>query len=198
MLHAALALNGFRTERDAVDTAMAASLEDDATFQSICFLTAANEQKISELRKMQFPTKLPNGRPIPRLPTGHRETQSETRALVQAQNEAFERAEAEVRAAAQSDVNRRASLAERVRLLGPEPEKGIAVRFRLLNGRIVQRKFLSSNTAEDLYCWAAFQCGSGEGDFELRGTAGVVPTTGTLGTNKIVHRTLLTVLPLSD
>jgi hypothetical protein len=221
-----IVLNGFRSERDALDAAIAASIQEetlrslgrvrpdavtpaDASYRSICDLTGANEQKIRELRKLRFTSKLPHGRPIPKLPTApqHREALNESQVIRRAQDDEYEKALAEVQAAttepppAEPDQTRethRARIAERAQALDAEPEKGIALAIRFATGEVVQRKFLPSLTTDDLYCWVAFRCDLPDDGFELRGPNGMLPRTGTLEANKLVHRTLLTLVSNSD
>jgi hypothetical protein len=96
------------------------------------------------------------------------------------------------------NANRRANLAERAQALAVEPEKGILLAFRVPTGETVHWKFLPSVATDDLYCWVAVRWELGDGEFELRGPEGVLPRTGTLEAHKMVNRTLLTVVAISD
>jgi hypothetical protein len=151
---------------------------------------------------MKFPSTLPNGHAIPKLPqTAQPEKRlSESQRIRKEQNDNYARALAEVQAEEfeaanpqQSVDNYRETVAQRYEGLGPEPEVGITLALQISPENRIFRTFGPSTTIEDLYYWAAFHSDRPPEHIELGTPTGILPRDGTLADQLLTNRTLVQV-----
>lgn len=225
----ALAINAGLNDDDAFNTAVVQSLQEHSRqrkppgdeiihrLQKVGELADENEVKILQLRKLQFETRIPSNKPIPRVPTIKRaideDPLSASQKIRREQDAEYEEA---LRAAQEAELNAQQPhpeeedepaqvgyaemIAQRLTEIEAEPSEGITIAVMLPNMERVSRRFTDTAKGEDVYVWIAANEGVQAGGFRLS-TFALVGPDGTLELNEPIsqqvsgRRTLLNLVP---